>query len=213
MSIWSYGVSASRQAFLGGVTAAAFTAALVAPILVPDASAQQSLGEVAKKETARRKDVEKTAKVYTNGDLRGAPTPSAARPAAPATTPPSAPATTAPAADGTPDSSAGQKPDAKAPAPGPKSDEATWRGRRQSIQESLDRSKVFADALQSRINGLTADFAARDDPAQRSAVAGDRQKSLTELERVKKEVQQYTKELADLLEEGRKSGVPAGWLR
>jgi len=207
MSIWPYGVSASRQALLGGVVAFA----IVAPLVTPEASAQQSLGAVAKKEEARRKDVEKTAKVYTNGDLRGAPTPSVASPAAPA--PATTPSTPAPPADAKPDTPAGQKPDAKTPAPGPKSDEATWRGRRQSIQESLDRSKVFADALQSRVNGLTADFAARDDPAQRGLVAGERQKSLTELERVKKEIQQYTKELADLQEEARKSGVPAGWLR
>jgi hypothetical protein len=44
-------------------------------------------------------------------------------------------------------------------------------------------------------------------------VAADRQRSLTEIERVKKEVQQYTQSLADLQEEARKSGVPAGWLR
>jgi len=207
MSVWSNSVSVSRQAVLGGAVAFA----IVAAILAPEASAQQPLGEVAKKEQARRKDVDKTAKVYTNGDLRGAPTPSMGTPAAPA--PETTPSTTTPAPDAKSGSSAGQKPDAKAPAPGPKNDEATWRGRRQSIQESIDRSKVFADALQSRVNGLTADFAARDDPAQRSTVAGERQKSLTELERVKKEIQQYTKELADLQEEARKSGVPAGWLR
>ena len=68
-------------------------------------------------------------------------------------------------------------------------------------------------ALQSQINGLTADFAARDDPAQRSKVAADRQRALTELDRVKKEIQQHTKALADLQEEARKAGVPPGWLR
>ena len=41
----------------------------------------------------------------------------------------------------------------------------------------------------------------------------DRQKALTELDRVKKEIQQHTKALADLQEEARKAGVPPGWLR
>ena len=70
-----------------------------------------------------------------------------------------------------------------------------------------------AVALQSQINGLTADFAARDDPAQRAKVGTDRQKALTELDRVKKEIQQHTKALADLQEEARRAGVPPGWLR
>jgi len=79
--------------------------------------------------------------------------------------------------------------------------------------DSIDRAKLFADSLQSRINGLTAEFSAKDDPAQRNTVAADRQKALTELDRVKKEIQQKTKDLADLQEEARKSGVPPGWLR
>ena len=44
-------------------------------------------------------------------------------------------------------------------------------------------------------------------------MAAELQKSLDELERVKKELQQHTKALADIQEEGRKAGVPAGWLR
>ena len=44
-------------------------------------------------------------------------------------------------------------------------------------------------------------------------MATERQKALTELDRAKKEIQQRTKELADLQEEARKAGVPPGWLR
>ena len=183
----------------------------------------QSLGDVARQEQARRKDG--AAKVYTNDDLHPASEPAATSPA-PAV--PSAPADgSRPAArpdarpadrdgkSGKGDTKADAKTDAKADAKpaDPKGDAASWRKRRQDLQAALDRSKVFADALQSRINGLTADFSARDDPAQRSIVAADRQKALTELERVKKEIQQKTKDLADLQEEARKSGVPPGWLR
>jgi hypothetical protein len=72
---------------------------------------------------------------------------------------------------------------------------------------------MFAEALQSRINGLTADFTARDDPAQRAVVATDRQKALAELDRVKNDIVQQTKAIADMQEEARKAGVPPGWLR
>ena len=37
--------------------------------------------------------------------------------------------------------------------------------------------------------------------------------ALAELERVTREIQQHTKAIADLQEEGRKAGAPAGWLR
>jgi hypothetical protein len=45
------------------------------------------------------------------------------------------------------------------------------------------------------------------------ASANDRQKALTEMDRVKKEIADHTKALADLQEEARKAGVPPGWLR
>jgi hypothetical protein len=186
---------------------------LLALLLTAGLASAQSLGDVARKEEVRRKVAPPAAKVYTNGDLKESP--------APVLMPP-APLGATPAPDAKTDTKADVKPasgdvkaDAKADpkAADGKSDEATWRRRRQTLQESLDRAMMFVEALQSRINGLTADFSARDDPAQRNSVAADRQRSLTEIERVKKEVQQYTQSLADLQEEARKSGVPAGWLR
>ena len=194
----------------------------VAAVLTSGAPAQ-SLGDVARKEEARRKETG-SGKTYTNESLRGAPEPAAPAPATSASTPstsaPSsaAPGTTKPST--TPDAKSGDaakagdapKADAK-PAPDAKGDAATWKKRRETIDTALERAKTFAEALQSRINGLTADFSARDDPAQRSLVAADRQKALTELERVKKEIADHTKALADLQEEARKAGVPAGWLR
>ena len=40
-----------------------------------------------------------------------------------------------------------------------------------SLAEQLDCDRLFAEALQSRINALTTDFTARDDPAQRVSLA------------------------------------------
>ena len=83
----------------------------------------------------------------------------------------------------------------------------------QGARDSLQRSQMFAEALQSRINGLTTDFTARDDPAQRAVIANDRDKALAELDRVKNDITKQTKAIEDLQQEARKAGVPPGWLR
>ena len=166
----------------------------------------QTLGDIAKREDTRRKQVKTPSKVYTNDNLRGdsgAPSP------APAAEPSSANAPQ-PAAR-----AAGEQPkDADKPATeDPKKNEAYWKDRLAKERGDLDRAKTFADALQSRINALTTDFSARSDPAQRGQIGNDRQKALAELDRVKKEIEAHTKAIADIQEEARKAGVPAGWVR
>jgi hypothetical protein len=94
-----------------------------------------------------------------------------------------------------------------------KKDEAYWRDRIAKANQALERDESFALALQSRINALSNDFVNRDDPAQRNQIAADRDKALAELDRVKNEIQNHRKALTDIREEGRKEGVPAGWLR
>ena len=171
--------------------------------LVPVASAQ-SLGEVARQEEARRKTVKTAGKVYTNDSLRPEPQPSAAPTAASTGQADSAAGTPAPSQGGS------------APAAtdtGAAKDESSWRKRITDARDSLQRAQAFADALQSQINGLTTDFVNRDDPAQRAQIATSRDKATAELDRVKKEIAQHTKSIADIQEEGRRAGVPAGWLR
>ena len=179
----------------------------------------QSLGEVARKEAERRKAVKAPGKTYTNDQLKSDGRDVPLAPAAPAdsTAKPStgsAPATgggTAKAGDAAGQKDAGQKEQAAAKEPA--KDEAYWKNRVQTEREALSRAQMFGDALQSRINGLTTDFTARDDPAARAAIGADRQKSLDELARVKKEIEQHTKAIADIQEEARRSGAPAGWVR
>jgi len=165
------------------------------------AASAQSLGAIAKQEEARRKSVKAAGKVYTNESLHAEPAPSTPPAAAAATEPSSSQAAPAPAP-----APAGDAADAK-------KDEASWKKRVAAERESLERAKSFAEALQSRINALTTDFTNRDDPAQRAQVGSDRQKALTEMERVKKEIEAHTKAIADIQEEARKAGVPAGWVR
>ncbi|MEW6320930.1 MAG: hypothetical protein AB1635_07565 [Acidobacteriota bacterium] len=175
-------------------------------VLLPAVAASQSLAEVARQEAERRKAIEKPGRVYTNADLG----PEATRPPMPAVA--AAPATAAEVAGNATAQPAGAPPPAAEPAE-PVRDQAYWSARINAARQQLERSRMFAEALQSRINALTADFVNRDDPAQRDQIANDRAKALAELERVKQEIADQTKAIADIEEEARKAGVPPGWLR
>jgi hypothetical protein len=175
---------------------------LFAAQAVATAADAQSLGDIARKEEARRKTVTSAGKVYTNDNLR---------PDGATATPPAATAAPEPAVvPQTPAAAAG---DSANQSQGPKKDQAYWQDRVKSERDGLNRAQLFAESLQSRINALTADFSARDDPFQRNQIAQDRQKALSELERVRKEIADHTKAVADIQEEARKAGVPAGWVR
>jgi len=163
----------------------------------------QVLGEVARQEEERRKDIKKPAKVYTNKDLGSVP------PSAPGTV--SAPAASSSASETAKETA--KSDDGKDKDKDPKRDQAYWGGRKKDLQSKLDSDQTLADALQSRINALNTDFVNRDDPIQRASIDRDRQKAAGELERVKKSVLDGKKALSDLDEEARKAGVPPGWLR
>ena len=111
----------------------------------------QTLGDIAKREETRRKQVKTPSKVYTNEDLRGD---GGAPPPAPVTeaSSPNAPQPQGPAAGAQP------KDADKAAAEDPKKTEAYWKDRLAKARGDLDRAKTFADALQSRVNALTTDF-------------------------------------------------------
>jgi hypothetical protein len=166
----------------------------------------QSLADVARAEEARRQEVAKAKKVYTNNDLK----PDSSRPAPPpaAATGAAAPDTAKPAA-GTPATSAA----VPAEAPGQVRDQAYWSGRIGEARSQLERNRAFATALQNRIDMLQTDFVNRDNPVERSAIERDRNTALAELDRVKKEMDDQTKSIAAIEEEGRRAGVPAAWLR
>lgn len=170
---------------------------------VPNAATGQSLADVARTEQARRQDQPKASKVYTNDSMKADITPSVPVPAG-ATN--DAPAAT----DATPAPAAAEAP---APAGGERRDQAYWKGRMTGAREQLERSKTFAEALQTRVNALSADFVNRDDPAQQAQIGQNRAKAVAELDRVQREITAQTKAIAAIEDEARKAGVPAGWLR
>ena len=166
-----------------------------------DQTSQKPLADVAKEEEARRKSTRKPAKVYTNDNLRSdISTPVAAPP------PPAAPSgNTTPSTNATP-----AAPGVTTPPP---QDQAYWQGRIKTVRDQMQRTQIFADSLQSRINALTTDFVNRDDPAQRARIEADRNAALAELERVKKELEDQAKQIKAIEDEARRAGVPSGWLR
>ena len=154
-----------------------------------------SLGELALKEQERRKALKNAGKVLSNADLPKI--------------------TTAPTPKTLPEGGAAAKPEAEQkPKPAEEErDEAWWRQRMTALREELRRNEMFAEALQTRINSLTNDFAMRDDPYQRARIAEDRQKAISEMDRVKADMDLQKKKISDAEEEARRAGVPPGWLR
>lgn len=190
---------------------------MVAGVVVAAGTASaQSLAELAKLEEERRKAITTPSKIYTNEDLRPSPAPARAATQAPAAAPAAPPSPSGvqpPSPSGVPPASTADSAATETPAEVEKPDEAAWRQRIQAERDALQRAETFAEALQSRINALSTDFTARDDPAQRATIATDRQKALAELDRVQQEILQHTKAIAGIQEEARRAGVPPGWLR
>ncbi len=171
----------------------------------------QPLADAARKEEQRRQGVKTPGKALTNKDLKPAP-PSSTDGVGPA--PAAAVEASALNASDAPSAAVSKTDDKPAQASGEGTrDQKYWSGRMKGLQEQIRRDNVLADAMQSRINALTTDFVNRDDPAQRGVIAKDRQTSVEELARLKKSVADGTKAVADLEDEARRAGVPAGWLR
>jgi hypothetical protein len=198
-------------------------------LLLCATTSAQSLAEVARAEAARRKAITLPSRAYTNKDLKPVP-PAPSPPDGTDDTEPPPPAARSrrdtpgretsrtargaePAKDDVePDGDQGVDTDAGEERRRGE-DEAHWRRRMADALGQMDRNRTFAEALQSRINALSADFSARDDPARRAAIKTQLDKALAELERVRAELEEQEQGVTDLEEEARRAGVPPGWLR
>jgi hypothetical protein len=164
------------------------------PLVMPD---PPSLADIARLEQTRRKALQVPSKVYSDKDVKRAspaPAPAAPEPASPGSTPvPDAPAPTA-------------QPDQTAKG------EEFWKNRMTQAREEVRRNQVFAEALQSRIGTLTTDLV-RAEAYQRVAISDERQKAMTELERVKAEIERGKQTVLAIEDEARKAAIPPGWIR
>ncbi len=169
----------------------------------------QSLVDLSRKEEERRKTIKAPAKVYTIQDVQKASgaDPTVPQPAAPAATGAAAPAAAKPAEAAAPKEGAAPPPEQAA------KDEAYWRGVFADARDKLDRSNGFLSALKVQYDMLASRFAATSDAAERGALVAQMEKVQAEIDRLQLDIGQQSKDLADLEEQARKAGVPAGWIR
>lgn len=167
-----------------------------------------SLADVARKEEARRKTAKKATRVLTNNSLT--PAEEVTIPAPPSPQPPAASGAT----NATPGVPTTNIPGGKVEQPAPvKGDQAFWAGRISKARTDLNRTQMFADSLQTKINSLRTDFTNRDNRVEREKIQQDLNTALAELERLKKEIDTQTKAITAIEDEARRANVPAGWLR
>ena len=170
-------------------------------LIAAPGAAQPPLAEVARAEQARRASITEKSRVYTNADLtetRRLTTAAAARPAP----------------DSTTDAAAGETRAEDAAAPGAEErDETYWRERITEARGARRRAELVAAALQNRVDGLWAEFTARDDPAARAGLERDRLAAISELEQTRGELERLDEDIAGIREEARRAGAPPGWLR
>ena len=170
----------------------------------------QTLADLAKKDSDRRKSVKHPAKVYTNDDVQDL------KPIMPMME-----------NDGTgtkpidPNATSTSKPDMDSPAkpgtgtgtPGVKSgEEAQWRSRMQAARDAVSRTQLQLEGMRNRAAQLTAASAAANQE-QRATFQKQQQDALQEFDRLRADLQKNQKALSDLEGEASRAGVPPGWLR
>ena len=188
-------------------------AAVITAAFDVQAAFAQSLGDVARREEARRKQVT-SGRVYTNEDLGTVETPASTQP--PAAPPPTE---TAPAqeaarpeprrneagfiveedkATGTVNMNTG---------PGrPKRDEQYWRARARDLQERLARVHTNIAAAKTRLAELDAG-------AQTPQTARERQTVATRLQQLQSELPMRNQDLAQLRTLAESAKIPLEWIQ
>jgi len=171
----------------------------------------QTLADLAQKVEESRKAAQKGTKTYTNADAGNVPAATAPSGSGGGATAPT-PGAAAGAATGATAGATGGQTGQTAPAGGAK-DEAYYGTKLKDLRGQLDQDRALATAVQTQVNSLTTDFVNRDDPAQRSVIEQDRNRAMSELARLQKQIETDQKAIADFEEEARRANVPPGWLR
>jgi hypothetical protein len=169
---------------------------VVAGVLLAGAASAraQSLADVARKEEARREGIKQPVKVYTDADVQKYQVVTASSQT-------QAAKVTALDANGQP---VGQQ----AAAAGLPTDEAGWRARLQTARDGMDRSRLALSALEQQA------MRAKMQKGDAESAGGDESSARDiEIKRLKAEIDQHKKVLANAEEDARVAGVPPGWVR
>lgn len=181
----------------GAVTRLALGLAMA--LLAADAAAGQSLGEIARREADRRRQVA-DGRQYTNDDLRPEPQP------APSTAVQAAAAESAAAAGDTKsEAAAATSTDAKALPPArEKRPEPYWRERAQQLRAMVQKAREEVTALEARSSGLDAAGASR-------AAAREGDVTREALGKARQNLRFFTEELQQFEQRARRANVPPEW--
>ncbi len=167
---------------------------VVLAVLAWLAAPPRTIGDAAHREALRRQLTPKSRMFLTNaGQPPEIPVGGAA------VTPPSTEPPAAGAPPGTP--------------PGTVKDETWWRARMATVSETLTRDQATAEALQTRINVLQRDVVNVDDPVRQGQLRQELQKTVEELDRARKLVDEDRKAIQAVQDDARRANVPAGWIR
>ena len=183
--------------------------AMVVWAMVALPAAAQSLGEVARKEAARRERIKSGGKVLTNADL---PASAVLAPAQDAATAKAAEdKSTGQPTEGAAAKAAAAPPTSGAPAP-PKDDEEGWRGRAAKINAALADARAQARQLSALSDRLALEMQATDRSvaARAAREREDVKVKLAEAEAVAAKAQS-TREA--FVQEARVAGVPPAWIQ
>lgn len=212
------------------MTASASTLTVVATVLATVVLSGQTLADVARREEARRKAIRTPAKVYTNDDLAPfmpkATTVTTDLPPAPpvettesAKADPALPTTGAVATTGAPaDAPAAPSGPVTSPSDQAKArsseakGEAYWKGPMTEARAQLERETMLADAFQSRIKELSAEFSSSRDSSHWPTIVAERQKATTELQRLHRQIDDSVRRITQIQEEARTARVPPHWV-
>ena len=169
------------------------------------AAPAKSLGEAAQREALRRQLTPKSQVLLTNA---GQP-PEIPIGGIAVTAPPDEPPVGV--------SSAGAPPAGAPPAGAPPDDsvedEKWWRTRVDAANQTLKRDEDTAGALQERINALQRDVVNVDDPIRQAELRAELTRTVEELERTKKLIDQDRRAIEGIQDDARRQNVPPGWIR
>ncbi len=150
------------------------TPAIVMAFLTWLLSPPTSFADAARREALRREALPRATRVLTSEDVSRMPRrPSPTPPIASAGTSAATPAPAAPDAT---------KKDLET------HDEVWWHARITAARDAFERDQLLVESLQSRVNALTNEWSARDDPAQRQQLWDQRARALGELEHMKEQI-------------------------
>jgi hypothetical protein len=184
------------------------------------AASAQTLADIAKKDTDRRKEVKHPAKVYTNDDVQNVKPilpmmendGNGTKPMDPSSPNASANASSSSAATSVGDDPSAPKTDA-APRPGVKAgEEQQWRARMAAAHEAVSRTQLQLEGMRNHAAQMTAASAAASEE-QRGTFQKQQQDALQEYDKLRADLQKYQKALSELEAEAHRAGVPPGWLR